>query len=315
MAIVNPTPVNANSVHVDAPLSDFATAYKNSGFLADKLAPIIKVDKRSDKFFTRTRRDVSHIPSDLMGPRSEAQETTYELATDNYSVQDRALKDLVPYAVEQNADAPLKPEELATQNIMQRLMLARESRVATLLCTAGSYSATTAVSAVWTNETTSTPVSDINTAIAAIPFSGEDANLVAWMARPVWNALRKHPALLAMKGLDKGQVSRADFASFFELDDVFVSDLWYDTTNIGQTASYSRVYTATVFGVLRVPKMISGPDVSMFLGTFRVNPGIEVRTWESPEKGVKGSKTVQVGFSDDEKIIQNDMGYLLTSVA
>lgn len=310
-------PISPSSAHVDKALADFASAYSNSGFIADRLCPIVPVDKRSDKFFTRNRRDVSHIPSDMLSPRGEAQMASYDVGTDNYSVTDRGLKDIVVDSLVRNADAPLDPRQLATQNLMQKLMLGREERVAALLCTSGNYAAgnTSAAGVAWTNETTSTPLADINTAIAAIPFAGEDASLVGFCARPVWNALRKHPQLLAMKGVDKGMLSRGEFAEFFELDELLVSDVWKETANLGQTASYGRMFTATVFGVVRVPKVLSGADISAFSVTFRAQPGIQVRTWDSPSMGIGGSETIQAEFSDDEKIVQNDMGYLLTSVA
>ena len=130
----------------------------------------------------------------------------------------------------------------------------------------------------------------------------------------MWNALRKHPSLLALKGVTTGQVSRAEFAAYFELDDLLVSDMWSDTNNIGQTASYGRAWLATVFGLVRVPKQLSGADQSVFAVTFRVNPGLQVRTWEEPSIGKGGSEAIQVEVSDDEKIVQADMGYLLTSV-
>lgn len=310
-------PITAAAAHVDRALSDFATAYSNSGFIADRLCPVVGVEKRSDKFFTRNRRDVSHRVNDIISPKGEAQMASYDVSTDNYSVQDRALKDVVTSSLIKNADAPLNPRQLATQNLMQKLMLAREGRVASLLCTSGNYASgnTSAAGAVWTNETTSTPIADINTAIAAIPFSGEDASLVGFCARPVWNALRKHPTLLAMKGTSAGMLSRQEFASYFELDDLLVSDVWDETANIGQTASYARLWTATVFGLVRVPRVLQGADISAFAVTFRADPGMQVRSWETPGTGIGGSETVQVEFSDDEKIVQNDMGYLLTSVA
>lgn len=310
-------PTHAAQQHIDAALSDFATAYKNDGFIADALCPVVPVDKRSDKFFTRSRRDVSTLVNDLIGPKGRANEASYDVSSSNYSVDDRALMDYVTSALQINADAPLDPRQLATQNLMQKLMLMRERRVATLLTTSGNYASgnTSAAGTAWTNETSSTPIADINTAIAAIPFSGEDAQLKAFMARPVWNALRKHPDILALKGTDKGQVSRGEFAAFFELDEVLVSDVWYDTANPGQTASYGRAWLATVFGVARVPKQLSGADISALSVTFRVTPGMQVRTWDAPEVGVGGSEAIQVEFSDDEKIVQNDMGYLLTGVA
>lgn len=307
---------NAHQLHVDAALSDFATAYRNDGFIADLLCPVVMVDKRSDKYFTRSRRDVSTIVNDIIGPKSRANEASYDVSTSNYSVTGRALVDFVSAAEVRNADAPLDPRQLAVQNLMQKLMLAREIRVATLLTTSGNYAPgnTSAVAVPWSTVTGSDPIGDINTAMAAIPFSGEDTQFFGFCSRPVWNALRKHPDILALKGLDKGQVSRAEFASFFELDAMLVSDVWYDTANPGQSASYSRGWGSSVFGVVRVPRQLSGPDISAFACTFRVKPGMQVRTWDEPSRGEGGSEAIQVEFADDEVIVQNDMGYLLTGV-
>jgi hypothetical protein len=310
-------PIRPASVHVDSALSSFAVAYRNNGFIADRLSPIISTDKRSGKYFIRNRRDVSHAVSDLLGPKSKANEAYYDVTTGNYSVEDRGLVGYVGAEEESNADAPLDPRQLQTQHLMQQIMLNRELRVATQFCTAANYGGNTAAAGggVWTNETSSTPIADINTAMAAIPFSGEDTEFVAFMSRPVWNALRKHPSILSLKGVSSGQVSRSEFAAYFELNDVLVSDVWYDTANIGQTASYARGFTSTVFGVVRVPRMITGAEVSIFGATFRSKPGLEVRTWDEPSRGKGGSEAIQVEMSDDEVIVQSDMGYLLTSVA
>lgn len=316
MAVSNPTPANANSVHVDAALSDFATAYGNREMLADRLSPIVSVDKRSDVYHKRSRRSSSHIVQDLMGPKSPANETTYETSTGSYVVQDRGLMDYVDYAMIANADAALSPEEETVNDLMTKLMLAREARVATLLCTSGNYASgsTGAVSTPWTTQSTSTPIKDINTALAAIPPGDGNSKLVGFCSIEAWNALRAHPDLLALKGLDKGLITRADFASFFEIDELLVSDAQKDTNNMGQDPSYSRIWTATVFGLARVPVTPSRRTAALSL-TFRAKPGIQTYTWEEPSRGVQGSKGIRVSFSDDEVMPQTDMGYLLTSVA
>jgi hypothetical protein len=310
-------PITPASAHVDSALSNFATAYQNNGFIADKLSPIVNVELRSDKFHTRNRRDVSHVVSDVISPKGEAQLATYDTGLDNYSVTDRALKDVVVDSLIRNADAPLNPKQLAVQSLMQKLSLGRESRVSTQLCNPSNYASgnTAGASVAWSNMVSSTPLSDILTGKAAIPFSGEDSRVVAFCALPVWNILRRHPELLALKGTDKGMISREEFAQFFEIDELHVSEVWKETANIAQTASYSRMWSATVFGILRVPNVLQGADISAFSATFRVDPGIQVRSWETPETGIGGSETIQVEFSDDEKIVQNDMGYLITGVA
>ena len=315
MAIVNPTPANATNVHIDSALSNFATAYENSGFIADRICPIVPVEKRSDTYFKRDRRDGAHAINDMLSPKGKANEFRYGLSTASYQVEDRGLVDFVGSTMQANADAPLDPRQMSTTALMQQILLAREIRVASIMTTSSGFTNTGAAGVVWTNEATSTPIADINTAIAAIPFSGEDTSLVAYCARPVWNALRKHPALLALKGVSQGQVSRQEFAAYFELDELLVSDSWKDTNNIGQDASYARAWLATVFGVVRVPKVLTGPDQSVFAVTFRANPGLQVRTWDEPSIGKGGSEAIQVEVSDDEKIVQADMGYLITSVA
>lgn len=309
-------PTHPAQQHVDAALSTFATAYSNTGFLADRLCPIVPVEKRSDRFFTRSRRDVSQIVNDAIGPKGAANTASYDVSTDNYSVEDRALKDYVTDSLIRNADAPLDPRELAVQNIMQRLMLAREYRVATLLTTGGNYAAanTSSPANVWSDATDGDPVGDINTAIATIAYSGDESSLVAWCSREVWNTLRKHPQLLALKGTTTGQVSRAEFAEYFELSELLVSDVRRDTANPGQTASYSRLWGTSSFGIVRVPSVLQGADISAFAVTFRMQPGMTVRRWDEPGIGIGGSEAVQVEFSDDEKAVQNDLGYLYTSV-
>ena len=305
-----------NEAHVDAALSTFATAYANKNFFADRLSPIVGVDKRSGKFFTRTRRDVSKVVNDRIGPRSSANELSYTLGTANYSVDDRALKDIVPSTLMFNADDPLSPEEIATETLMQGLMLARERRVATVYTTTGNYLAANVITptAAWSSST-ATPLLDINSAIAAIPGSGAECFTYAWCSLPVFNNLRKIPEILALKGTDKGQVGRAELAQFFEIDEVFVSDTFYDTANEGQTASYGRVWSTSMFGVVKVPKSTTGASISAFTATFRTKDGIQVRKWDDPATGKGGSTWVQPEFSDDDDIvIQSDMAAVINGV-
>lgn len=313
MAVVNPTPANANSVHVDSALTDFATAYENRFMVADVLSPIVKVDKRSDVFHKRTRRDTSHVVKDLIGPKSRANETTYETTTGSYTVQDRGLMDYVDYAMIDNADAALSPEEETVNDLMTKLMLAREVRIAAQYCSTSSYASGNyaAATAVWSNESTGKPILDINTGLAALPPGGPGSRLVAWAALEVWNALRSHPSILGLKGLKEGMLSKQEFATYFGVDEMVVTDAQKDTNNRGQDPSYSRIWTATQFGLARVP-VAPSRRTSAFAVTFRVNPGIETTTWEEPGLGVKGCKAIRTTFSDDEVISQNDMAYLIT---
>ena len=47
---------NVNNVHIDAILTNISVAYmqKSENFIADKVFPVVTVDKKSDKYFSNT---------------------------------------------------------------------------------------------------------------------------------------------------------------------------------------------------------------------------------------------------------------------
>lgn len=311
-------PVSPLGARVDSALTDFATAYSNDGFIADKLSPVVSVPDVAGKYLQRNRRDVSHAYDDMLGARARHNEVTWDETWTAFSCIDRGLKAVVSAQHRRAASANglLSPEQIAAQQAMHQMMLNREIRIATQVCTSGNFTNTGAAGTVWTNETSSTPVADINTAVAAIPSVGQNTKLVGYCALPVWNAIRKHPQMLALKGISEGQVSMEEAARYLGLDELHVSRVRKETANLGQTASYGYAFTATVFGIVCVPKSApQGLDLECFSATLRMDPGIEVRSWEEPGEGKGGSTAHAVELSDAEVIPQADQGYLITSVA
>ena len=309
---------SAAQVHVDSALSDFATAYSSGELFADMLSPIKGVSKRSAKFFTYSRRDTEKRVNDRLSTEGGANEISYSQGTSNYSVEDRGLNGIVPSEVESNADAPLSPEEDTTQDVTAALMREREIRVATLLTTQANFASGNyaTAGAYWSDKVSGTPLDDINTGHAALPPT-DNAKTYLVMSRPVWNALRVHPDMLGLRGgggVDRGQVSRREAAESLEVDEILVSNAWYDTANAGQTVSRARIWSGTKAVLVRVPASVSGNRVHSFSVTFRENPGLVVRKWEDPDRGKGGSLVVRVEFSDDEVIVQDDAAYLIQGV-
>lgn len=310
---------SANQVHVDKALSDFASRYSNGDYHADKLSPPVPVDNRSDKYFTYSRRDVTKRVDDRLSVQGHANEVGYTQGQQNYSVEDRGLNGVVPTEVERNADAPLSPEEDETDVVMEALMREREIRVATLLTTAANFASgnSTTLTNAWTDRTNGVPVDDFNTGLAVLPPIANSRTL-AIMSRPVWNALRTHPQLTGLRaggGTVAGQVSRAEAAAALEVDEILVSDSWYDSANEGQAISLSRIWDATKAVIVRVPQRPRGNRIHAFSVSFRCKPGITVRRWFDPNRGKGGSTIIRVEFSDDEVIVQNDAAYLMQNAA
>lgn len=313
-----------SSLHVNAALSTFASGYRNRNFIADKLCPMVMVEKRSDTYFQKNRKDASTIFEDLVGPNTPAHEADYEVATTTYTVRDRALVGYVSNEEIRNADEPNKPKEDRVDNIMGRLMLAHEDRVATLLLASGSYAAanTGAATAVWTNHSTSNPIKDIQTAVAAIaPVGTDETKLVMGLGLEAWQALSRHPDILGLRpgGGQVGGVAKADeIAAYLGLDEIWVSDIQKNTANRALTATYTRIWDTTKACIMRVPRNEPRGYSSLFATTFRLRregaESILVQEWDDMSRGVSGAVAVKVALSEVSASIQNDMGYLLTSV-
>lgn len=308
----------ASEVHVNTSLSTWAAAYKNGDMVADIVCPIVFSTSRSDVYLSFNRADSATIRTDILGPDAEANRSTFSVSSTAFSVVDRGLKDVVGNDAIANADAPLQPMMDATENLMQRILLSRESRVATLLTTAGNYSSTGAVTAAWTDETSGVPLDDFKTAITTIP-PGQAGNtkLIAVMSESAWLALRKHPQMIG-GGANTPVLSKAEAATRVGVDEIVVSTAEQNTADEGQTASFSRLWTVGSVAVIRIPSGAPRPRQSSFCLTFRFTGndgsrnGISVRQWSEPKYGPRGSQAIQISLSDDEVVVQSDMGYLLT---
>lgn len=317
-------PIAPRTAHTNAALSDFASAYVNSQFIGDELSPAILTDKLSDVFYKRLRKDQADIVDDYIGPRGQHNEATYELDTSSYSCKQRGLKHPVTETLRMNADAALSPDEAAVANIMQKIKLAREDRIASQVMTAANWAAanTGAVGNYWTDETNGTPLSDLQSGLEAIPFNGEDVRVVGVCSDIVWNPLSRHPTLHSLRaggGTDDGTISTKELARYLGIDDIFVSKIHKNTANLGQTASYSRVWGTTTFAFVVVPRVLMSTEQMMFSATFRWNvaggtKGVRAREWHKPDEGFGGTDYKAVELADDEVIVQNDAGYLFTAV-
>ncbi|MGE0400835.1 MAG: hypothetical protein AB7T06_29260 [Kofleriaceae bacterium] len=318
-------PVSPRSAHINGPLSNFASAYSNAQFIADQVSGTVLVEKESDSFHKRTRSDQATIIDDAAGPRASLNEASYDLEEDMYVCRSRGLKQAVPESLMLNADnPPLNPDQLATANVMQRIKLARERRVAVQVMTSGNWATanTGAVSNVWTDEVNGTPLRDMKTGLQAIPFNGDDVLVFGVCSDVVWDDISMHPDMMALRagGSTKdGTVSPEELAKNLNIAGILVSKIHYNTAQQGLTASYSRIWGTTTFAFVVVPVQAYSPEQMAFSMTFRHNlpgavNGIRVRRWHNPDAGLGGSDYVACELKDDEKIIQNDAGYLFTGV-
>jgi hypothetical protein len=317
-------PISPRDAHVSAALSDFASSYVNAQFIADEVSPVLIVEKEADSFWKRSRIDQATIVNDRVGARSAINEINYEVEEATYNTIGRGLKHPIPESLRLNADPALNVQQIGTATVMQYIKLAREDRVATLLMTAGNWASgnTGAAGAVWTDDVDGAPIDDMHTALEAIPFNGEDVRVLGVCSDLVWNDLSIHPQVMSLRGggnTSGGPVTSDELAKFLGIDGFCVSKVHKNTANLGVTASYSRVWGTNTFAFVVVPKQLMSTEQMAFSVTFRANlpgssQGMRARQWHDPAQGIGGTDFVAVELKDDEKVVQNDAGYLLTSV-
>lgn len=318
--------VGPGDVHIDAALSNLAVAFKpNKGTLiADLVMPVIPVAKRSDRYFVfAPSAHVDLARANIAGQMGMPAMSSWNLSDSSFAVSDYGFRDFVPADVESNADAPLRPLMDSTEILTDRLLLAREYRVATVVGTAANYGTNTLALAggnQWDNPT-SDPVMAIETAKSS-PLV--EPNVMV-MGTQVWNALRRHPAIeryimsraSTSLGATPLTVTPELFAAAFELDAVLIGKAKYNAGNPGAAVSMSYLW-GKYAALIRIDPTPAMQRTSTFGYTFRYAPSgaspMETRTWYDMALGVRGGTWVKVTHSDAEKVVGGEhCGFLFTS--
>lgn len=321
----------ATSANVSTVLSSMASGYENSEFIADQLMPVVEHENIQGTIKQYQRADEAEIDDDHVGPESEAAVVDYQISDTTFTCRARGLKALIPYSLIDNAAAPLDVEERKARNVMQRLKLRQERRVAAVLMTTTSYTTANRLTATaqWTNVATSDPVVDFDAMKAKLAgsYKTDEAGLfkvVVGLGLEAWQALKRHPKLLGLRGggtQTSGTGTTSEVAQLLGVDEIWVSGAEYNTAARGATPSYSRIWDTTKCCMVRVPKTPpKGVDgLSLFGAQIRWKGANqfpwEAVTWDDPNKGPgRGSKVVKISHWTVEKTIQDDAGVILSTV-
>ena len=127
-----------SSVHIDAPLTNLTTAYAQSqdNFIADKVFPIVGVDKQSDKYYQYDRANMNRTGDvKKLAPRTEVERIGMTVSSDSYFADVYGLGMDFDEQTLANEDAALDIRSAGAQTLAMRLMIHREAvRYEFLLC-------------------------------------------------------------------------------------------------------------------------------------------------------------------------------------
>lgn len=296
-------------------LSNLSIQYANDDYIGEQLMPVAPTPALAGEFPIYDKRSRLAAPDDSMAGRTTANEISDSRSTDTYSCKGYALKNHVDVLTLRNQVAPLDEMVDLTESVAELIALRRELRIAAKVTDSTQYAAANQATIVagqrWNDAGGGNPVKDIQNAVAAIWNGHGPTELIGWTSLDVWNPLSRNPAILDLfkyGGTAPGLATPDMICKFFGLDGMLVSKARKDTANLGQTASYSRIW-GNFFGVLRVARRATIRNAG-WGSTFRFGQQL-TRVWYDPKVSTEGGYEAQVSTHEDHKVTANDTGFLI----
>ena len=322
-----PQPTISN-VHVDAILTNVSVAYMQQAqnFIADKVFPVVPVDKKSNKYFTYAKNDWFRDEAQRRAPGTESAGGGYTLSTDSYSADVWAFHKDVDDQTLANADSPLNPLREAAEFVTSRLLLRREVQFVTDFMAAGvwgttasgisSASPSTNEFTYWSDYANSDPIETIEGAKATIlSTTGYEANTLV-LGYEVFRKLKNHPDVIDRYKYTTANVITEDMlARLFGVDRILVAKSVKATNAEGAAGAYGFNFgkAACLLHVAPNPGLMT-PSAGYIFAWTGVSGGLgsTIGTSQFRMESLKSSR-VEAEVAFDNKVVATDLGYFMTT--
>lgn len=300
---------NPADIHVDAPLSNFALSYKADGFVGYDVAPVVGVQKESDKYYIFGESQEHTTPGNFVrADGTKANEIRFDVTSSDYSCVEYANRYFISDRKVRNADPQVNLAMIGTELMKRKLDLAKEIRLQDLLQGTGGSISGAAPSVKW--DTSSCDIEgDINTARQTIiKATGVKPNFML-MSREVHDAL-----YVSIKDNYNSNLTVGDRLQFGALPPVLwglrviVADAVKNSSNPGQTVSNGFVWNDTVV-IGYIEPSVSLQTMSLIY-TFQVLAPAVIRYRDEERRG----EFVELSLLEVEKVVCASCGYRITEV-
>jgi hypothetical protein len=313
-----------SQVHVDAILTNISVAYmqKADNFIADKVFPVVPVEKQSDKYFKYTKNDWLRDEAEVRTDGTESVGSGYNITTETYYTDVYAIHKDVGDQTRANADAPINVDREAAEFVTQRLLTRREIQFVSDFMAGGvwgntasgvsSASPSTGEFTQWNNYTNSDPIEDIEEAKAAIlSVTGLSANTLV-LGYDVFRQLKNHPDLVDRIKYTSSQTITEDMlARMFDIERVLVSKSIKATNAEGATEAYAFTTgkSALLAHVAPSPGLLT-PSAGYTMQWTGVSQGLgaTIGTSSFRLESLKATR-IEAEIAFDNKVVAADLGY------
>lgn len=332
--------LSPSSVHIDQPLTNLTLAYAQSqdSFIADKVFPVVGVDKQSDKYYTYDRANMNATGNvKALAPRTEVERIGMSISNSSYFADVYGLGMDFDEQTLANEDAALDIRAGGAQTLMNQLLIHREEQFATNFFSSGLAWTDWAGVAVgdnnldteitqWSDYTNSTPIVDVTRASKTIQLqSGGFRPNTMVVGREVHDQLINNPKILArLNGgatvSNTALVTKAKLAEIFEVENYYVMEAVKNSAKEGQSESNAFIggkgallcYTPSSAGLM-------SPAAGLTFAWNNLpgvnNLGITVESFSDDAlKRQQIAEMIQVKMSYDMKIVGGELGLFIDTV-
>ena len=316
-----PQPYQQN-VHVNAVLTNVSTAYiqKQTSYIANKMFPVIPVDKKSDLYYTYTKNDWFRDEAQRRRGGEESVGSGYGLSTDSYACEVWAIHKDIDDQTRDNADSPIRLDTEATEFVTQRILLRKEVDWVSSYFTTSVWATDTTPANLWSDPVNSDPIRDVKTGVRTVlKNTGRKPNKLL-LGYEVYDELTQHPDLIDRLKYTNTVTGRTItpqmLAALFDLEEVMVAEAIQATNKEGETAAYNFVFGkhALLAHVPSTPGLLTPSAGYTFAwrgvsGGMGLTQGVTRFRMEHLK-----SDRVEIEAAYSLKVVGSDLGYFFASV-
>ena len=318
-----------SAVHIDQPLSNLTLAYvqEQTNFVADKVFPVVGVQRQSDKYYIYDRANMNRSGDvKKLAPRTEVNRIGMAVSNSAYYADVYGIGMDFDEQTIANEDAMLEIRAAGAQTLINRVLIEREEQFASTFFNAGVWTTDVTPANLWSDYTNSTPISDVTNGSRTMQLTsgGFKPNTMV-VGKEVRDILVNHPDILAR--LNGGStinnpalITDGKLAEIFGVENFFVMEAVKNgaVEGLAESNAFIGGKNALLVHTPRASGLMT-PAAGLTFAWNNIpnvnNLGITVESYSDDAlKRQQVAEHIQVKMAYDMKVVGADLGYFFSAI-
>jgi hypothetical protein len=288
-------------------------------FLANRVFPTVRVQHRSDLYYTYDRSFWFRTDAQKRAPATESAGSGYEVDTDSFKCEVYAVHKDVDDQTRANADSQITLDRDATEFVTSHMLQRREQQYVDTFIQLGVWGtdvAGTTDFVQWDDYANSDPISDLREGIISMARTTALKPTDLVLGPEVWDKLQDHPDFLdRIKYTQTGVVGTDLLARLLGIDKVHIAWAVKNTSAEGEVAAYDFHHgkSALLLHVAGSPGLNtpSAGYTFQWSGLFGSGDnGIRIKRFRME---LIASDRIEAEEALDQKVVSTELGYFYSA--